>query len=409
MACRGVSVDPNDREGKDGQQDLEAQDQGDQGNADQRAAGEGQQTGTDEGKSGAGEGQGQDGRDVNTSDEQRKDEALLAAVKKVVGKKSSDEADGARSQASGDKGDPATDPNGNAQAKAGADGKAKPGKGESKDEGDPSKDDYLSAEEMAALSPRAKKRINTLWREKKEAHERIAVFERDVAPNAEQWGKLNSFLDSNGLSNDEAADLLIIGALLKTDPAKAWEKMKPHVEAIQAFLGQGPLPEDLQKDLDDGTITQERAQELASLRNRQAFDSRRTRETEEQRVEREAQEAHTRTMREVNDATVSRERAVAEKDPDYWTVKAPLMEGEMARLLSARGVPKSKEDAIKLFDEALSNVDTHLKGLRDRFAPRTQRTTKQVLNGRSSATDRAAPASIYDAARLAVERGRAGT
>lgn len=397
-------MDPNDREGKDGQQDLSAQDQGDPGAVDQPAAGEGQNADTGEGKPAAGEGQNQDGRDVNASDEQRKDDALMAAVRKVVAKKEPDEARDARSPSSGDKAGSETDQPGKpgAQADKGADSKTK-----AKDDGDPSKDDYLSNEEMASLSPRAKKRINTLWRERQEARERIEVFEREAAPRAEQWNKLATFLDTNGVSNEEAADALLISALLKTDPAKAWEKLKPVVESIQKFLG-AELPEDLRKDVDDGTITQERAQELASLRNRQAFDSRRTRETEEQRQEREAQAAHTARMREVNEATVSRERAIAEKDPDYWTVKAPLMEGEMARLLSQRGVPQSKEDATKLFDEALSNVNTHLKGLRDRLAPRTQRTVKQPLNGRSSATDRAAPANIYDAARLALEQRRGG-
>ncbi len=355
---------------------------------------------TGEGKPADSDGQADEGRDVNQSEEQRKDEALLAAVKKVVAKKETSEADAdAKSPSSGDKDGQAKDPSGKPDATAKpADSKAKP-----KDEGDPSKDDYLSDAEMASLSPRAKKRINVLWRERQEARERIEGYERDIVPRAEQWGKLTNFLEKNGVSDEEAAQALMISAYLKSDPSKAWEHLKPIVEAVQKFMGQ-ELPEDLQKDVDDGTITQERAQELASLRNRQAFDSRRSKETEAQRVEREAQDARTQTMRDVNDATVARERMAAEKDPDYWTVKAPLMEGEMARLLSQRGVPGSKEAAVKLFDEALNNVNKHLADLRDRIAPRGQRTVKQPLNGRSSATDRAAPGNIYDAARLALEK-----
>lgn len=50
--------------------------------------------------------------------------------------------------------------------------------------------------------------------------------------DAERYNNVQTYIDQQGLSAEEAADGLLIMGLMKTDPAKAWEMLKPRVQTL---------------------------------------------------------------------------------------------------------------------------------------------------------------------------------
>src|SRR3546814_12812110 len=58
-------------------------------------------------------------------------------------------------------------------------------------------------------------------------------------------------------------------AMIKVDPAGALKALEAKADEIRQFLGE-KLPDDLQKEVEDGTISEGRAKELAQARNHRA-------------------------------------------------------------------------------------------------------------------------------------------
>ena len=48
--------------------------------------------------------------------------------------------------------------------------------------------------------------------------------------DATRYQNVQNFLDTNGLSAEEAADGMLIMGLMKTDPVEAWKRLKPRVQ-----------------------------------------------------------------------------------------------------------------------------------------------------------------------------------
>src|SRR3546814_2585723 len=73
----------------------------------------------------------------------------------------------------------------------------------------------------------------------------------------------------HGLSPAEAAEGFTVMAMIKVDPAGALKALEAKADEIRQFLGE-KLPDDLQKEVEDGTISEGRAKELAQARNHRA-------------------------------------------------------------------------------------------------------------------------------------------
>lgn len=194
------------------------------------------------------------------------------------------------------------------------------------------------------------------------------VAERDqLKPDAENYQRINQFMDANRLTPQEVAEGFQTMALMKQDPVAAKQRLEHMLQGLQEF-DPGYMPSDLQKEVDDGLITPERAQEMAQYRaqTRQAqFRNESTeaqlRQTQEQRQREVAQQQQRQLMEAVN----AWEQQVKSKDPEY-DQKAPYIEDRLRALVMQQGHPQTQQDAVKLAEQAKGDVEKRLKQLQPR-------------------------------------------
>lgn len=162
--------------------------------------------------------------------------------------------------------------------------------------------------------------------------------------DAQRYQNVQTFLDTNGISAQEAADGFDIMAKLKTDPLSAWEKLRPVVQNLLVAIGE-VLPEDLQGRVQNGQLTPDAAFEIS--RARAKANSVETRQSfYEQQSERRQKEAHERSL---YDAAVRWESDRRLKDPNFAT-KFDALQKELVFIHHREGkatTPEGVEDQLK--------------------------------------------------------------
>ena len=158
--------------------------------------------------------------------------------------------------------------------------------------------------------------------------------------DADRYKNVETFISENNLNGDEAADILRIGGLMKTDPAKAWAEMKPMVQKVLIAAGE-VLPEDLTKRVTDGELSREAAMEVSRLRAAQQSTQART-QWESQRTE---QRQQTESVTAVQTAVSTWEAERQARDPNF-AAKMPALQKEIAWLQVTEGKPKTA-DAVR--------------------------------------------------------------
>lgn len=190
------------------------------------------------------------------------------------------------------------------------------------------------------------------------------IAERDqYRQGAEQFDKIATFMESNGLSNDEVVSGFRVMALMKSDPARALEELERFAAPLREFVGQ-VLPADLQSKVDQGALDPDSARELARARNEAKHASERAREvTEQSRADRERQDRETARTSMYN-AVAEWEAGVKSSDPDY-AVKQSFVT-ERIRVLMAEKPPTNALEAVELAKRAHKDVTERLKPLSPR-------------------------------------------
>lgn len=168
--------------------------------------------------------------------------------------------------------------------------------------------------------------------------------------DAQRYANVEKFIDDQGLSGEEAADLLQIGGLMKTDPVAAWQRMKPVVQQVLVAAGE-VLPEDLKTQVQNGEVSRERAMEISRLRAadkargaREQFNTQRT-ETRQQRDEQNAIQTTVSTW----------EQERQSRDPNF-AQKLPALEREVAWLQAREGKPKDAAGVKAQLQKAYDSV-----------------------------------------------------
>lgn len=80
--------------------------------------------------------------------------------------------------------------------------------------------------------------------------------------DATRYRNVETFIGEQGLSAEQAADVLTIAGLMRTNPAEAWKRMKPKVEELLIAAGE-ILPDDLKTRVASGELSREAAIELS--------------------------------------------------------------------------------------------------------------------------------------------------
>lgn len=182
--------------------------------------------------------------------------------------------------------------------------------------------------------------------------------------DAVRYRNVQTFLDTNGLTADEAGDMLVIGALAKTDPAEAWKQVKPWVQKLLIAAGE-VLPEDVQQRVQAGEISHEAALELtrarASTQSMQAAQTFRQQQEERRRQ----QELGSSIM----NAAASWEEDRRVKDPNFAAKQEPLMR-EVAWLQTQEGKPNTPEGVKDQLQRAYKAVNAAFVPPQPKPAPR---------------------------------------
>lgn len=168
---------------------------------------------------------------------------------------------------------------------------------------------------------------------------------------ARQYDQVQSFLATNGISPEEAADVLSIRALMKRDPAAAWKELKPLVQQLLVDAGE-VMPTDLQQRVRSGQMTRDAAIEISRLRAAQGASAKQA-EFDRDQTERQ-QAAH--AAQAVQSSVAEWERNLRGRDPDF-DAKAEALQREVVWLQRSEGRPNTPEGARKMLDTALANVN----------------------------------------------------
>ena len=225
------------------------------------------------------------------------------------------------------------------------------------------------------------------------------IAEREsLKPAAEQYGKITTFMKTNGLTPQEMAEGMTVMALMKTNPAAAYQQLQGYVEKLARFTGD-VLPPELKAKVDEGLTDPETAKRLAQLEAEREFSYARQVE-EQQRIQAE-QEMIVRQQAAENSqqmvAAVMRwEQAERAKDPD-WAQKYEMVQDRVKALLATQPA-RNPSDAIQIAQRALADVNARLRPLAGRTMP--LRTPASSL---SSASATPAPRSLADLVRMGLQ------
>lgn len=211
---------------------------------------------------------------------------------------------------------------------------------------------------------------------------------------AEQYAQVQAFLETNNLSAEEAAQMLTLKALMKSDPQKAWAQMKPLVQQLLVDAGE-ILPDDLKQRVAKGEMTREAAIEFNRLRAAQTSGQK----AQQVAAERAQQQAVLRAQKAVTDSVALWEQQTRLRDPDF-EAKTEALQKEILWLQKRDGLPRTPDAARKMVEDAYRTVSKTMQ------RPQAKQSMRPVTGGRvASGQPTAAPKSMLDLVRSARSSG----
>src|SRR5262249_3630124 len=251
----------------------------------------------------------------------------------------------------------------------------------------------IEAAEWRALPEKERQRITAFRNKLKE----YGGYVQEMAPKAKTFDDLNAWMTSSGVTQDDFVGGLQILALLRSDPVKAWEALQPVINDLRARIGDS-LPPDLSKAVEEGTISEAHAKELALARNertRLETNARHRDSAELVRQERSNQQAAVENTRRAIEVWETAWRA---SDPDYakkaervWEAMSTAMQTEVNL-----GKPLTQQRVLEIAKESRTKVERWMTGL----VPAAREKTPVTTNGSGAATVKQ-PSSAFEAAKLA--------
>lgn len=206
-----------------------------------------------------------------------------------------------------------------------------------------------------------------------------------LEPEVNEFRKINTFLTNAGLSAEEASTGYQVMALMKNAPRDAVPILESMLDQLKRTVGE-VLPADLAAQVESGAMTEAAALEVSRAR----FDKTHAeRSAEAVRNSQAARDAETRQSL-INAAVEAEVKLVSAADPN-WAAKQQLI-ADRSRALVMQTRPKTPEDAVKLFNQAVADVNAAF----EKLAPKPELQKIVVVPPRAAA---AAPAAVPTGAR----------
>ena len=175
---------------------------------------------------------------------------------------------------------------------------------------------------------------------------------KETRVDAQRYRNVTDYIEGQGLSADEAAGLLQIGGLIKTNPAEAWKRMQPVVQQVLQAAGE-LLPDDLKQLVQEGKISPEGAMEVS--RSRAAVKSTEFRQQFDQQRQQTRQQ--TEMQRSNLGAVASWEAERRSRDPNF-DAKMPAIEDKVIVLQAREGRPNTPEGVKAQLQKAYDAVSS---------------------------------------------------
>jgi len=235
-------------------------------------------------------------------------------------------------------------------------------------------------------------RFQEVTRENRELKQTVEQSKSQV----EAHNSVVEYCRKNGLNNNDFAAALELAALLKSDPIKFKEKITPILEGVGVLAGD-KLPTDLANEVEEGTLSKERAKEIAQLRAQREFGTQRQRLTAEQQ---QAQQQE-RFVQDVQKSWADWDAAKRKLTPDFKPKSGPekpdglweMVNDKMTAMgqqVDSQGRSRfpinSPQDAVNLAEAAFKAVTESVKTFNPRKATRKRLSSNGSVTS-SSNTD----------------------
>jgi hypothetical protein len=249
--------------------------------------------------------------------------------------------------------------------------------------------DRPDSAEMNSYHSRTRRRVKQLL----DRADQATAETGKLKPLAEQFRKIDGFVQSSGLNWDEVNSGFNIMRLMKNDPFAAREALAPMMDALNKACGI-ELPPELRQKVDQGFVDEDTARRTAQAEARARLASQAHTRTVEQVQERQQAEAHQRHVGTVTTAVKTFQENWQRTDPDY-AAKSPLVmekvELTLSRLARQGQTISDPAQAVKIVDDAKKAVEATFKPFMRREA------INPLPSGTVSATAGAKPKSMVEA------------
>lgn len=262
-------------------------------------------------------------------------------------------------------------------------------------------EDEFSDEELKSQPARTAKRIKSLLASRAELRTEAEQGRTRIAelqPKAASFDHIVTFMRDAELAPQEVSEGFELMRLMKHDPVKALQVLKPYYDGLVEATG-GVIAPGLQADVDNGTISEARARELQQANSRAALA--------QAQADRAAARLQTdRTAQSAADAAKANATAWASwveiqkrSDPEYAATHDFVV--QEARTLLAAGIPSAAE-LPALFDKAKANVTARLAKFRpSKASVEPARSSSQSTVGSAAGKP---PSSMMEAALASIAR-----
>lgn len=229
-----------------------------------------------------------------------------------------------------------------------------------------SEDGEISPEEMKLLPKKTARRVKQLLADRKaRADERDAVIvERNtLQPKAASFDQIVGYMRDAELSPDEVSTGFEIMRLIRHDPIKALEAIKPYYEGLLQITGQ-IIPPDLQRDVDAGALSEAHARQLAQANSRGVLAQQQAERASQRATQLQNAQSEQAAAAQRNGAWLAWEAVQKTADVDYDAKRDFIVQAAQARLRN--GIPSDQAGLNALFDQAKADVETRLQAFRPR-------------------------------------------
>lgn len=217
----------------------------------------------------------------------------------------------------------------------------------------------------------------------------------EYQPAAEQYGKVQEYMETFGLTADDVAMGFDIMAKMRTSPQHAFEALKPIFLQLAEQVGE-VLPQDMRQRVEQGQLDEATARELARSRAAATTAQDQVQLANDRMAQTQAMQSHYAIQQAVADW----DGAHTAKDPDFER-KRPMVEDAARTVMSRDGQATTPQAAVAVLDKALALVEERLSPFRP--APTTVPRQPSSTSAPTTADAAPVPKTLREAAELGLQ------